>query len=65
MAYDSELRVTLGDHAACNYRVLMNLGDELLAVADERELPRLDKKLCLGVFAQTPKPKSAASARKR
>jgi hypothetical protein len=41
----SELRVTLADHAAGNYRVLMNLADELLAVAADRELARLDEKL--------------------
>lgn len=61
----SELRVTLADHAAGNYRVLMNLGDELLAVAADRELARLDEKLFLEVFAQSPKPKPAAAARKR
>jgi type II secretory pathway predicted ATPase ExeA len=61
----SELRVTLADHAAGNYRVLMNLGDELLAVAAERELGRLDEKLFLEVFAQTPKNKAAAGGRKR
>ena len=62
----NELRATLADHAAGNYRVLMNLGDELLAVAvaAERELARLDEKLFLDVFAQSPKPKAAA-ARKR
>jgi general secretion pathway protein A len=43
----SELRVTLADHAAGNYRVLMNLADELLAVATDRELARLDEKLFL------------------
>jgi type II secretory pathway predicted ATPase ExeA len=61
----SELRVTLADHAAGNYRVLMNLGDELLTVAADRELARLDEKLFLEVFAQAPKPKAAAAARKR
>jgi general secretion pathway protein A len=61
----SELRVTLADHAAGNFRVLMNLGDELLAVAAERELARLDEKLFLDVFAQTPKPKTGAAQRKR
>jgi general secretion pathway protein A len=61
----SELRVTLADHAAGNYRVLMNLGDELLAVAAERELARLDEKLFLDVFAQSPKPKPATATRKR
>ncbi|MEJ7729171.1 MAG: ATP-binding protein [Polyangiaceae bacterium] len=59
----SELRVTLADHAAGNYRVLMNLGDELLAVAADRELARLDEKLFLDVFAQTPKVKPAAKKR--
>jgi general secretion pathway protein A len=50
----SELRVTLADHAAGNQRVLMNLADELLTVAADRELPRLDEKLFLDVFAQQP-----------
>ena len=61
----SELRTTLAEHAAGNYRVLMNLADELLAVAADRELARLDEKLFLDVFAATPKPKTAAAARKR
>jgi general secretion pathway protein A len=63
----SELRATLADHAAGNYRVLMNLADELLTVAADRELPRLDEKLYLEVFAQPPKPTAAATtpARKR
>jgi len=45
----------------------MNLVDELLAVAADRELPRLDEKLFLDVFAQPPKTKAAAPtpARKR
>jgi type II secretory pathway predicted ATPase ExeA len=63
----AELRATLADHAAGNYRVLMNLGDELLAVAAERDLPRLDEKLFLEVFAPSTKakPVAAAAARKR
>ncbi len=61
----SELRVTLADHAAGNYRVLMNLGDELLAIAADRELARLDEKLFLEVFAHPAKPKTAPAARKR
>lgn len=35
----------------------MNLADELLAVAADRELARLDEKLFLEVFAHTPKTK--------
>jgi general secretion pathway protein A len=61
----SELRVTLADHAAGNYRVLMNLADELLTIAADRDLPRLDEKLFLEVFAQSPKPKAPSPARKR
>lgn len=48
----AELKTTLADHAAGNYRVLMNLSDELLTTALDRELPRLDEKLFLETFAQ-------------
>jgi general secretion pathway protein A len=58
-----ELKATLADHAAGNYRVLMNLAEELLSVAADRDLPRLDEKLFLDVFGQTPKPKSPARKR--
>lgn len=63
----SELRVTLADHAAGNFRVLMNLSDELLAVAADRKLAHLDEKLFLEVFSHTPKTKPATTtaARKR
>lgn len=47
----SELKATIAEHAAGNYRVMMNLADELLTVAAERDLPRLDEKLYLDVFA--------------
>lgn len=53
----SELKSTLADHSAGNYRVMMNLCDELLLVAADRDLPRLDEKLYLEVFGQPPKPK--------
>ncbi len=56
----TELKATLADHAAGNYRVLMNLCDELLSVAVDRDLPRLDEKLYLEVFAQPPRPKPPA-----
>ena len=61
----SELRVTLADHAAGNYRVMMNLADELLTVATDRDLPRLDEKLFLDVFAQAPKPKAQTNATRK
>jgi type II secretory pathway predicted ATPase ExeA len=53
----AELKATLADHAAGNYRVLLNLADELLTVAADRNLPQLDEKLFFDVFGQSPKPK--------
>lgn len=63
----TELRATLADHAAGNFRVLMNLADELLAVAADRDLPRLDEKLFLDVFSPPQKvaTKPAPLQRKR
>ena len=57
-----ELKATLVDHAAGNYRVLMNLCDELLILAADRDLPKLDEKLYLEAFAQPP-PKKGAKRR--
>lgn len=48
---------TLCEHAAGNYRVLCTLADDLLAAALERELPQLDEKLFLEVFAPSGKPR--------
>ncbi len=59
----AELKATLADHAAGNYRVLMNLADELLVTAADRDLPHLDEKLYFEVFA--PPQKSKTPARKR
>lgn len=52
-----ELKAALVDHSAGNYRVLMHLADEMLTVAADRELPRLDEKLYFDVFGQPTKPK--------
>ena len=46
-----ELMETLCDHAAGNYRVLFTMAGELLDVAAQREIRRLDEKLYLDVFA--------------
>ncbi len=43
----------------------MNLGDELLAIAADRDLPRLDEKLFLECFQQPARPKAVAQAKKR
>ena len=57
------LQQTLCDHAAGNYRILTTLAAELLAAAAQRDLPQLDEKLYLEVFAQpeTPAPRRAAA----
>jgi type II secretory pathway predicted ATPase ExeA len=59
-----QLRHTLCDHAAGNYRILTTMAAELLAVGAQRELPQLDEKLYLDVFAQpdsAPKRRVAAT----
>jgi general secretion pathway protein A len=60
-----QLRHTLCDHAAGNYRILTTMAAELLAAAAQRELPQLDEKLYLEVFAQpeAPTPRRAAVRR--
>jgi type II secretory pathway predicted ATPase ExeA len=58
-----QLRHTLCDHAAGNYRILTTLAGELLTVGAQRELAQLDEKLYLDVFAQpdcTPKRRAAS-----
>ncbi len=60
-----QLRHTLCDHAAGNYRIMTTLAAELLAAAAQRDLPVLDEKLYLDVFAQPglPTPRRAAAGR--
>jgi type II secretory pathway predicted ATPase ExeA len=60
----TELKVTIAEHAAGNYRVMMNIADELLAAAAERDLPRLDEKLYFDVFQSPPPPKRPAAKKK-
>ena len=57
-----ELMTTLVEHAGGNYRVLMNLGSDLLAAAAQREASCLDEKLYFEVFAPPgPKPQQMSS----
>jgi type II secretory pathway predicted ATPase ExeA len=56
-----QLLDTLCEHALGNLRVLTNLGGELLAVAAQRELPQLDEKLYLDLYAA---PRRAAPRRR-
>jgi type II secretory pathway predicted ATPase ExeA len=59
-----ELKSTLVEHAAGNYRVMMNIADELLSAAAERDATRLDEKLYLEVFANSlPRARSGAKRR--
>ena len=59
------LRHTLCDHAAGNYRILTTLAAELLSAAAQRELPLLDEKLYLEVFAPSDRvpPRRAGASR--
>lgn len=58
----TELKATLADHAAGNYRILMNLCDEMLTLAADVGAERLDEKLYLDAFE---KPARAKGAQKR
>ncbi len=53
-----QLQQTPCDHAAGNYCILTTLAAKPLAAAAQRDLPQLDEKLYLDVFAQpeTPAP---------
>ena len=58
-----QLRHTLCDHAAGNYRIMTTMAAELLAAAVQRDLAVLDEKLYLDVFVQPdarPQRRSAA-----
>lgn len=60
-----QLRHTLCDHAAGNFRILTTLAAELLSAAAQRELAVLDEKLYLEIFAQpdVPSPRRATAKR--
>jgi general secretion pathway protein A len=60
----AELRDTLVDHAAGNYRLLMTMAGELLAYGMAREVTQLDEKLYLEVF-QPARPRSASRKKAR
>ena len=52
---------TLSEHAAGNLRLLMNLGNDLLAAALHQERDHLDEKLFFEVFTPDPKTRSKRS----
>jgi type II secretory pathway predicted ATPase ExeA len=57
-----ELKNTLVDHAAGNYRVFIAMAGELLMSAAQRELTTLDEKLYLQVFARPESPTTRRAA---
>jgi general secretion pathway protein A len=61
----AELVATLCDHAQGNLRALMNMAGELLSTAAQRELPQLDEKLFLEVFAVPQSGQAKAAGRRR
>lgn len=62
----AELMTTLCEHATGNYRTLMTMGGELLAMGAQREVKQLDEKLFLEVYAppQAEQPRPAQSRRR-
>lgn len=50
----SQLKETLADHAAGNLRILNNMAIELLARGIHNDVPQLDEKLFLELFARQP-----------
>lgn len=60
-----ELRHTLCDHAAGNYRILTAMAGDLLMTAAQREITVLDEKLYLQVFSapETQRTRRTSSAR--
>ena len=53
-----ELCSTLCDHAAGNYRALMNMAGEMLAMAAQREARTIDEQLFFETFAPAPSEKA-------
>src|SRR5690606_36602139 len=60
----TELKVTIAEHAAGNYHVMMNIADELLVAAVERQRAQLDEQLYFEVF-QAPVAKAKTASKKR
>lgn len=60
-----EVMATVCEHAAGNYRVLMNHCLELLLFAAQREAPNIDEKLFFEVFTPEKRPPTKATGAKR
>jgi len=46
----AQVQIALSEHAAGNYRLLMNMANELLLLAASREIPQVDEKLFFEAF---------------
>jgi general secretion pathway protein A len=61
----TELKAALAEHSVGNYRVMMNMADEMLSLALQRELPSLDEKLFFETFQQPAPNRAVPATRKR
>lgn len=61
----SDVITALCDHAQGNYRALMNMADELLAIAAQREIKQIDNGLFLDAFAPPASPQGRTVGRQR
>jgi type II secretory pathway predicted ATPase ExeA len=59
----AEVKTTIAEHSLGNYRVMMNICDELLFVAADRDLPCIDENLYLEIFS--PPARSKSNSRRR
>jgi general secretion pathway protein A len=59
----SELLAAICEHGLGNYRIVVNIANELLSHAAQRELDVLDEKLYFDVFNQTSPPAEAPPPR--
>jgi general secretion pathway protein A len=55
----AQVQVALCEHAAGNYRLLMNMANELLLLAASREIPQIDEKLFFEAFDMQAEAKAA------
>jgi general secretion pathway protein A len=55
----------LSEHAHGNYRALMNMAGELLAIAAQREIPQIDEKLFLEAFTPQASQQNRSAGRQR
>jgi len=58
----AEVMLALSEHALGNLRVLTNMANELLAVAERRELAAIDHQLFLDTFAINPRPRAKGAS---